>query len=103
VPGASAQPVPRGGFITIYCTGLGDVNNHPANGVASAGETTKVTPTVTIGGASAPVTFSGLAPGFVALYQVNAQVPANAPTGSAIQLVLAVGTASSNTVTIAVQ
>ncbi len=103
VPGASAQPVARGGFITIYCTGLGDVNNRPANGAASAGETTKVSPTVSIGGVPATVTFSGLAPGFVALYQVNAQVPTNAPTGSAVQLVLTSGGTSSNTVTIAVQ
>ncbi len=103
VPGASAQPVPRGGFITIYCTGLGDVNNRPANGAASAGETTRVTPTVTIGGAAASVTFAGLAPGFVALYQVNAQVPTNAPTGDAIELVVRVGSVASNTVTIAVQ
>src|ERR1022692_3787942 len=36
-------------------------------------------PTVTIGGVPANVTFSGLAPGFVGLYQVNAQVPASAP------------------------
>lgn len=103
VPGANAQPVPRGGFITIYCTGLGDVNDRPANGAASAGQTTKASPTVSIGGVASTVTFSGLAPGFVALYQVNVQVPSNAPTGGAVQLVLTIGGASSNTVTIAVQ
>jgi len=57
---------------------------------------------VTIGGIQANVTFAGLAPGFVGLYQVNAQVPSNAPVGNAIDVKLFAG-ADSNTVTIAVQ
>ena len=59
--------------------------------------------TALIGGMSAPVSFAGLAPGFVALYQVNALVPANAPTGSAVSLTIGVGGVTSNSVTIAVQ
>jgi uncharacterized protein (TIGR03437 family) len=39
------------------------------------------TPTVTIGGQSATVLFSGLAPGFASLYQVNVDVPSNIATG----------------------
>jgi uncharacterized protein (TIGR03437 family) len=31
-----------------------------------------------------------LAPGYVGLYQVNVQVPQNAPTGSAVPIVLTV-------------
>ena len=62
-----------------------------------------MTPTVTIGGVPASVSFSGLAPGYFGLYQVNAQVPANAPTGNAVPVVLTIGGVSSNTVTIAVQ
>jgi trimeric autotransporter adhesin len=59
---------------------------------------------VTIGGVNAPVGFSGLAPGFAGLYQVNAQVPPNAPTGDAVPIVISVGTAQSpGGVTIAVQ
>jgi uncharacterized protein (TIGR03437 family) len=42
------------------------------------------------------VQFSGLAPGFVGLYQVNAVVPADAPAG--IQpLVVSIGGVSSQT------
>ena len=40
------------------------------------------TPAVTIGGRPAAVTFSGLAPGFAGLYQVNVTVPADAPAGN---------------------
>jgi uncharacterized protein (TIGR03437 family) len=51
----------------------------------------------------ATVSFSGLAPGFFGLYQVNVQVPQNAPVGSAVSVVLTIGGIGSNTVTIAVQ
>ena len=40
------------------------------------------TPLVNIAGIAAAVTFSGLAPGFVGLYQMNAQVPAGVPSGT---------------------
>jgi hypothetical protein len=58
---------------------------------------------VTIGAISAPISFSGLAPGFVGLYQVNAQVPANASTGNAVPAVVSIGGVTSNSVTIAVE
>ena len=107
ITGVQTRPATRGvEFLTIYCTGLGDVNNRPANGAAASAttlSTTKATPTVTIGGVSATVSFSGLTPGFVGLYQVNAQVPANAPTGNAVPLIINLGGIASNTVTIAVQ
>jgi len=106
IAGRTARPVKRGEFLSIYCTGLGPVANQPVNGAASPANplpTTMNTPAVTIGGATAPVSFSGLAPGFVALYQVNVQVPDNAPTGSAVSVVLVIGGVISNTVTVAVQ
>jgi len=59
--------------------------------------------TVTIGGVPAYVSFAGLAPGWVGLYQVNVQVPANAPVGDAVAVALSVGGVASNQVTIAVQ
>jgi uncharacterized protein (TIGR03437 family) len=58
---------------------------------------------VTIGGAPATVLFSGLAPGFVGGYQVNALVPAGASRGTAVPVVLSIGGAQSNTVTMAVR
>ena len=104
LPGA--RPAQRGEYISIYCTGLGPVANQPASGAAAQGaplSVTVTTPVVTIGGVPAVVSYSGLAPGFVGLYQVNAQVPANAPSGAAVPVVVNVGGAASNAVTLAVQ
>jgi uncharacterized protein (TIGR03437 family) len=102
-----SQPVKRGDFLAIYCTGLGAVNNTPADGAPAPSSpplaTTLANPTVTIGGMPAVVSYSGLAPGLVGLYQVNVQVPVNAPTGPAVNLAISVGSLTSNTVTVAVQ
>jgi len=104
VPGA--RPANRGEYISIYCTGLGPVNNTPASGAkapTSPLSSTSTLPTVTVGGLSAVVTFSGLAPSFVGLYQVNAQVPDTAVPGDAVPVTLSIGGAVSDTVTIAVR
>jgi beta-glucosidase len=92
--------------ILIYCTGLGPVTNQPQTGAAAPSNplaVTKTKPSVTIGGAPADVLFYGLAPGSVGEYQVNALVPANAPTGDAVPVILSIGGATSNTMQIAVQ
>ena len=78
----TADPAKPGETVLIYCTGLGLVAPLPADGVAATGQATMNTPTVTIGGANAPVSFSGLAPTFVGLYQVNAQVPLSLKPGN---------------------
>ena len=106
IPGRAARPVTRGDFISIFCTGLGTVTNQPATGAPASANPlsmTPATPSVTIGGAPATMSFSGLSPGFVGLNQVNVQVPGNAPTGDAVEVVLTIGGVTSNTVTIAVQ
>jgi uncharacterized protein (TIGR03437 family) len=79
----SSHPVSRGSTVALYLNGLGPVNNQPADGwpVADASSTTVATPTITIGGQPATVTFSGLAPQFADLYQVNATVPTGIGTG----------------------
>lgn len=48
----------------------------------------KKRPTVTIGGISATVDYSGLAPGFVGLCQVNADVPQGVLPGSSVPVVI---------------
>ncbi|HEY7680837.1 MAG TPA: SBBP repeat-containing protein, partial [Terriglobia bacterium] len=107
IPGRASRPATRGvDFITIYCTGLGDVTNRPASGAAAGSNplsSTILAPSVTIGSASAPVSFAGLVPGLVGLYQVNVQVPADAPFGLAVPVIVTIGGTSSNTATIAVQ
>ena len=100
-------PVTAGDTLTIYCTGLGEVNNPPGSGMAaqaSPPSDAQVTPGVVIGGVSATtVTYAGLTPGFVGLYQINAQVPDGVPPGDAVPVVLTVPNGTSNTATIAVR
>ncbi len=93
----SNHPAAAKETVLIYCTGLGAVSLPPADGAAGNGQPTMVTPTVTIGGTKAIVSFSGLAPGFVGLYQVNAEVPAGLAAGNQ-PVVIAVAGSSSNTV-----
>jgi uncharacterized protein (TIGR03437 family) len=78
-------------YITIYAIGLGAVTpDVPLGGdtSASALATTIITPQLSLGSSSITVAFSGLAPGFVGLYQVNAQMPSVLPQGASGQLTL---------------
>ena len=104
----STNPATAGStYVLIFCTGLGAVTNQPANGSPAPGNPlswTTTVPTVMIGGApSTDVSFYGLAPGYVGLYQVNALVPAASSNGNAVPVTISIGGATSNTVTIAVQ
>jgi hypothetical protein len=100
VPLVAAQPeifaVTRSGdSITLWATGLGAVVNAPSSGQpapASPLARTIADATVTVNGSNAPVTYSGLAPGYVGLYQTNASVPVGA---SLDEIVLRVGSAVS--------
>ncbi len=114
-PNGAARPEARGRVIQIYATGTGAalldnatrLTALPATGTAPPGDGSKLyvtnfTPTVTIGGVAATVEFSGLAPGFVGLWQINARLPANAPTGNAVPLVIGANGRNSNQTTVAV-
>src|ERR1022692_3945706 len=104
---ASNAAMPGSTVLQIFCTGLGAVTNQPPTGFPAPTSPplaeTRTTPTVTIGGVSANVLFSGLAPGFVGEYQVNALVPASVLAGNAVPVAISIGGVTSNTVTIAVQ
>lgn len=99
-----SRPAAAGEFISIFATGLGPVANQPADGAPAtdASSTTMSPVTVTIGGMQARVTFSGLAPGLIGVYQINVQVPSNATSGIIQPVVVTIGTAVSNAVAIAV-
>jgi minor extracellular serine protease Vpr len=101
-----SRPAQTGEFVSLYCTGLGAVRNRPELGSPSPSSTlatTIATPVVTVGGVNASVSFSGLAPGYVGLYQVNIQVPVGVPSGDAVPVTLNIGGVAANIVTIAVQ
>jgi minor extracellular serine protease Vpr len=78
-----ANPAASGDTIMLYVNGLGAVNNQPPDGAPAVDDTstTKSQPTVTIGGQTATVKFSGIAP-TLAVYQVNAVVPAGLSSGN---------------------
>lgn len=81
----AANAVRRGAAVQIYANGIGPVDNRPSSGEPASTQTLSNCPSpppeVTIGGRPAQILFCGLAPGFVGLYQLNAIVPSDAPTG----------------------
>jgi uncharacterized protein (TIGR03437 family) len=102
-----ANPAARGSVIQIYVTGGGETTPSllPGEAAAASGNPlvlTNAQPTVTIGGQLAAVQFSGMAPGYVGLWQINAQIPQTVTPGNAVPLVVTAGGATSNTVTVAV-
>ena len=97
------NPARVGSYISIYVTGQGLVDQPVATGAAAPIRTvanTLALTTATIGGVPATVSFSGLAPGFVGLGQVNLLVP-NVPAGDQ-QVIVTIGGVASNPALIAV-
>jgi uncharacterized protein (TIGR03437 family) len=108
------NPAARGSVIMIYCTGQGALDNPPADGAAagtSPFSTTPQTPRVAMGTdfvddmpilAGDPtngkwVSYSGLAPGFAGLWQINVQIPMSINPASQVPLAIqydGVGSAS---------
>ncbi|MBI3933560.1 MAG: hypothetical protein HY316_02640 [Acidobacteria bacterium] len=103
IPGRTSRPAQRGvDIITIFCTGLGTVSPALATGAPAGASQTPTAATVTIDGLPASVGYSGTAPGFVGLYQINATVPATSRIADNVFLVVSIGGKQSNPVTIAV-
>jgi len=103
---APGHPAHQGDYVNLFATGLGPVTHQPATGAPAAANPLAQTAnkvTVAIGNVPATVPFAGLAPGFVGLYQVNVQVPANSPIGDAVPLALSVAGVAANPLTIAIQ
>ena len=95
----TANPIVPGEVLTTYLTGLGAVNGDLAIGSAAPQTpiTTIATPQVNLSGTPLEVMFSGLAPGYVGLYQVNAAVPVALPQGSSADLTVSCDAQSATT------
>jgi uncharacterized protein (TIGR03437 family) len=76
----ASNPAHPGEILSLYANGLGPVTNQPASGAPAPGgpnlASTTTQPVVTIGGQQVTPSFSGLAPGYPGLYQLNVTVPA---------------------------
>ncbi len=107
------NPAARGSYISIYATGQGFVPNAPSDGSPAPSDpllTTPFTPQVNINGkfpeeypvsqgdppAGTFVQFSGLAPGFVGVWQINVFIPGAVPAGSQVPILVFAGSLPSN-------
>ncbi len=104
---SASNPAPPGSVIQIFATGLGPTN--PA--VPTGARAPRTEPfalvtnpaAVTIGGMNATVRFQALAPDFVGLYQVNAEIPMGVTPGDTVRMKITQNGVESNEVTIAVR
>jgi len=105
---SASAAAPKGSTVTFYATGEGQTSPAGVTGGVNSGSVLPkpVLPvTVTIGGVNAQVAYAGAAGGDVAgVLQVNVVVPSTVTSGSALPVVLTVGTVQSQTgTTMAVQ
>jgi uncharacterized protein (TIGR03437 family) len=110
---SATSPVVIGDYIILYMTGEGSYTP-VLNGTTNTGYIIPSTlsplpqlaplPTVTIGGATATVSYAGpLVGSLIGLLQINAVVPAGAVTGAAVSVVVTIGgNASQGNVTLGV-
>ena len=103
----SGNPEVPGRFVSLFVTGQGLVQPEIATGAPAPGMLPLPAPllevSVTIGGTESPRVASVLAPGFVGLLQVNAQIPLDAPSGPQDALVTIGDQTSATPVTVFVE
>jgi uncharacterized protein (TIGR03437 family) len=98
-----AAPAAPGETIVIYGTGLGAASPALITGQVPGTSVSLATlPQVTIGGTAANVAFAGVVPGTAGVYQINLQVPSDAPNGD-LPLIVKVGTGTSASTVLTVQ
>ncbi|MFN7998812.1 MAG: hypothetical protein U0Q18_34630 [Bryobacteraceae bacterium] len=86
LPSVTVTPAKPGDYVSLYLTGLGATNPVILPGVLGRQAAPSVLPvSVSLNGvqlSAGGVLYAGTAPGFAGLYQVNIQIPANAPAGN---------------------
>ena len=107
---SASNPAAKGSVVVVYANGEGQTTPAGTTGQVIPADVNRLkrplaNVTATIGGVSARVLYAGSAPGLVSgVFQVNVEVPANAPSGAAVPIVINVGnTGTQAGVTMAVQ
>jgi len=93
IAGLATYPATPGDTLMLLASGLGPVTPVAVTGNNSLDmlRHTTATPTILIGGAPAAVTFSGLSPQFVGVYQINVVMPVTASPANAAPLQIETG------------
>src|SRR6185369_3394110 len=98
------SPAHAGDTLILYCSGLGLVDPPVVSGSTPGSlSTTTNEVQLTMGDRPAKISFAGVAPGLVGLYQVNAIVPGAIPAGSAVPITITVAGQTSPQITIPIQ
>ena len=87
----ASNPIHHGDALTIFAAGLGLTSPVVAAGAVSPSKPPVVAvaqPTVTLNGVALPVTFAGLEPGQIGVYEIQVTVPGNTPVGLSVPLVV---------------
>ncbi len=112
---SAANPAAKGSIITLYGTGQGQVSPPVPDGTAAPSSplsNTVTVPTsdarsciasqpsmcVAIGSSFGDIQYSGLAPGYIGLWQINVRIPQDAASGNSVPVRVL-----SNTVTVAIR
>ncbi|HTQ54504.1 MAG TPA: hypothetical protein VMI94_08600 [Bryobacteraceae bacterium] len=75
---STANPALPGSTIQLFLTGQGLISGAPPDGAGECAQVpTGPQPLVLIGGSQATVSYSGLAPCYAGLWQINAEIPKN--------------------------
>jgi len=104
---SAGNPAARGSIVSLFGTGSGPFDSYPPPGtiVSTPLPKPQLPVSVTIGGIDSQVKYAGGAPGLVTgVLQVNVLIPAGAPVGDSVPVVLTVGPSKSQAgVTIAIR
>jgi len=93
VPNGPDNRVPPGGVVTLFGTGEGQTEPEGVTGKLAAEPLPAplLETRLSVGGAPAEILFSGPAPGFAGLWQINARLADDTPQGSRTPLTLTIG------------
>ncbi len=86
-----SNPIHQGDSLTIFAAGLGLTSPVVAAGAVSPSKPLAVAvlqPAVTLNGTALPVTFAGLVPGQIGVYEIQVNVPGNTPQGLSVPLII---------------